>query len=113
MKRQETNEELAKELNELVDELEEYTDRKIIPYLGWYWRYIEEDDVNNLPLSLPDSEGEKFWWIDIPRKWGYPHYRCTKRETQLVLKKLIKLVHAWLDYIKTVNSIAEEGSKNE
>ena len=108
MKRK-TNKELANELNELVDELEKYTEMKFMPYLGWYLRDIDEDDATNLPLSRP--EGEDFWWIDVPRKWDYPHYRCTERESRLILKKAIKLAHAWLDYVKTVNEIANGGAE--
>ena len=87
MKRQKTNEELAKEFNELVDKLEKFTEMKIVPYLGWYWRDIDEDDANNLPLSFP--RGENFWWVDIPGKWDFPHYHCTKKESQLILEKLM------------------------
>ena len=103
-----TNEELAEELNELVDEIGKLTEVKVVPYLGWFWRNINEDDANNLPLSLP--EDEKIWWIDIPRKWDYPHYRCTEKESRLILKKAVKLALVWLDYVKTINSIVK---KNE
>lgn len=79
-----------KELRELIKKAE-YDDNKLVPYLGWFWRDLDED---NQLLSLTSGEV----WIDPANKWDYPYTRMTKGDTKKlkvmiadICKRAIKL----------------------
>jgi len=71
--------EMVEELNKLTREISEYYDQKPVPYLGWFWRDIE--NPNALSVSLPidnlkelDKEeiekefNREILWIDVAFK---------------------------------------------
>lgn len=66
------NEDLDRELYELIAEAEEIiVDQEFQPeykcpvlYLGWYWRDIDRFTVI--------SKTKDRLWINVPKKWGYP-----------------------------------------
>jgi len=103
------NNTLAEELNKLMKQESVLGDRKIIPYLGWYWRDIEALDSQNIQLSMP--EGEQFYWIDVARKWDYPSLYCSEEQTKVILQKAITLAKAYIDFATYTQQIGKTKEK--
>ena len=99
------NEDLAKKLNKLMEDIVET--EKPIPYLGWWWRDIE--DADRLPMSLPPMHD--FYWLDNAGKWDYPGRYLDADDSRRVLEAMIKVAEAHIEMttlLKTITQRKEE-----
>lgn len=69
------------ELGNLVRKAQEYLPDKGIPYLGWFWRDLD-DFRREITLSLCD--GQVF--IDQANKWDYPSCHTTVSDGEIIRK---------------------------
>lgn len=102
----EENKKLIEELNELMKtELEGFDeDNKVFPYLGWFWRSIDDYEAEGLPMSYHEG----YWWLDEAGKWDYPKRRLSVEETNKVLKIWITIVKANIEYFKFSKQLEEK-----
>ena len=87
---------LIRKLNELVRKSEDTTlgMDKIIPYLGWFWRDIDED-TEYLVFSRP--KGSNYYWLDEAQKWDYPQKIIRNpEEIKTILSRMIEVLEAYL-----------------
>jgi len=87
---------LIRKLNDLVRKVEDKTlgMDKVIPYLGWFWRDIDED-TEYLIFSLP--KGSDYYWLDEAQKWDYPEKVIRNPgEIKIILERMISILEAFL-----------------
>jgi len=81
---------------------------KIVPYYGWYWRFIDFDGTDTLGY-----DGVHFVGFMGNNKWGYADYWLKPNEMELVREQCVKLateplteasLQAFFDYLQTFKS---------
>lgn len=80
---------------------------KTIPYIGWYWRYVNFDNR----ISLGDC-GDFIGFMEN-NKWGYPEWDTTEEQSQTIKEMLEDLVEnptqdkfqEFFDYVQTCSKV--------
>ena len=110
--------EIVKELNKLAREISRHYDQKPIPYLGWFWRDIENSNALSVSLPIDDlkeldeEEIEKEFdreilWIDVAFKWDYPHITLSEKESReliLIAYEIAKDFKRWIEKSKELKA---------
>lgn len=82
-------EEIIKEINTIMFEYEGTLFRPI-PYLGWIWRDIEPNDLNNNTIRFSKPDGGAFYYLDMAWKWDYPYIELSLEEAHPILEKMLE-----------------------
>ena len=78
---------------------------KLIPYYGWFWRFIDFDGTDTLGW-----DGDAFVGFMGNNKWGYASYWTTDEEMAEIRKRAVQLAsepltqeayQAFYDYLQT------------
>jgi hypothetical protein len=84
---------------------------KCVPYIGWFWRYVE--DWSAVPLGTGDRPGEfdvpTYIGVMVNNKWDYPQWDSTPEQGARIRELLEEAVvnpssnafQAAYDYIQT------------
>lgn len=79
---------LKKEINQLMKKYDSEGDsEKLIDYLGWWWRNMDEDSDSEMFSHLDGK-----WWLDCAGKWDYPTQIISGRELINILKNYRKKI---------------------
>ena len=113
-----TSDELNSALSDLDDEnLEVHgldATGKSVPYIGWYWRYIDFDRPIPLARCQPDpapfGSGTSFVGFIAKNKWGYDQWDTSEKEAKrirelaedLTKAPSNKKAQALFDYVQTL-----------
>lgn len=91
-------------LDELVNQANNrdltWSHGKILPYLGWYWRSIRAGTV----ISWYDGK----YWLNAPKKWGYPSYLLSDEERNELEGRLIEVMEKILNQGGVLEEDAEK-----